>query len=116
MYGLEVHGEWTSGVICRTTGPFDCALGVRWIASCPSTDLDIHGRLRVLAGLSLSLGHDPHSGTINRPNNLISSPVDAVGVKFVVIIWSTVESPSVVTGSRLPFAKVVALGLGVVAA
>jgi hypothetical protein len=70
--------------------------------------------LRILTCFGLRLCHGSDGGAIDAPDNLIRGPVNAVGVKLVVISWSAMESASVVASGCLSFSKIIALGLGIV--
>lgn len=93
----------------------DSARVVVRITTGPHSDLDHHGRLRILVGLC-GLRSDYADGlAIDLPDNLLTSPVDGVGVEVIVVARVSVEG-STTKALGISLAKVVGLDLRVVSA
>lgn len=89
---------------------------VSGVATRPSSDFDLHWSLGIVAILGIVGLEDADSLAVDGPDNLICRPVDRICAEVVVGARRTVKRATVVAGHRLPFSKIVALYLVIVAA
>ena len=113
--GLDDHVVGPAAVVGGAAGPLHGARGVGRVAAAPDAQLQLHGRLRVLALLGALRREGAHCGAVDLPHNLVGGPVDRVGVEVVLVAGVRVEGTAVV-GGGLTLAEVVALHLLVVGA
>lgn len=108
---FNIHGEWTSRVICDTTGPFDGSRGIRWITTSPDTEFDWHWGLWV--PLRCGIKQSSHHGTIKRPSSLFHWPVNGIVMEHLSRCLHSVKFTSIIS-SDVSLREIVWLELSVV--
>ena len=99
------------GEVSEATSPLDGSLGRGGGSSDPRADLDLHGSLGVAgAGLGISVEESADGDAVDGPDELLSSPVETVGVELSLGVGDVVES-SAVEGAVVALAEVVGLDL-----